>query len=46
MGTLDGESRFPKLLRLMAGLLCIPSCTADGERGFSFRRSTLMKEPA
>ena len=45
--TLDGEPRFPKLFRLMAGLLCIPSANTDGrEASPYFRRSILMKEPA
>ena len=35
MRTLDVEPRFPKLFRLMAGLLYIPSSKADAERGFS-----------
>ena len=45
--TLDGEPRFPKLFRLMAGLLCIPSANTVGrEASPYFRRSILMKEPA
>ena len=38
MMTLNGEPRFPKLYRLMAGLLCIPCSNADAERGFSVLR--------
>ena len=35
MKTFCGELRFPKLYRLMAGLLSIPCSNADAERGFS-----------
>ncbi len=38
MKTLLGESRFPKLAKLMAGLLSIPCSNADSERGFSILR--------
>ena len=36
--TLLGESRFPNLAKLMAGLLSIPCSNADSERGFSILR--------
>lgn len=36
--TYDGELRFPFLVKLMAGLLTIPSSNADSERGFSILR--------
>ncbi len=38
MKTLLGEYRFPKLAKLMAGLLSIPCSNADSERGFSILR--------
>ena len=38
MTTLSGETRFPNLYKLMAGLLCIPCSNADAERGFSILR--------
>jgi hypothetical protein len=38
MRTLDGELRFPKFFKLMAGLLSIPCSNADSERGFSILR--------
>ena len=36
--TLDGHMRFPRLFKLMAGLLAIPVSNADSERGFSILR--------
>ena len=36
--TLDGEPRYDKLFKLMAGLLSIPVSNADSERGFSMLR--------
>ena len=36
--TFDGETRFPLLSKLMAGLLSIPCSNADSERGFSMLR--------
>ena len=38
MKTFDGELRFPSLVKLMVGLLLIPSSNADSERGFSMLR--------
>ena len=38
MKTFDGQQRFSKLYKLMAGLLSIPSSNADAERGFSILR--------
>lgn len=38
MLTFNGEPRFSKLFRLMAGLLSIPCSNADAERGFSVLR--------
>ena len=36
--TLDGQSRFPSLVKLMSGLSTIPVSNADSERGFSVLR--------
>ena len=38
MRTLDGEMRFPLLVKLMTGLMSIPSSNADPERGFFILR--------
>ena len=38
MKTFDGELRFPSLVKLMVGLLLIPSSNADSERRFSMLR--------
>ena len=46
MRTLEGEPRFPKLFRLMDGLLCIPSSNADAERGFSILQKVHTDEGA
>ena len=35
MRTFDGEIRFPLLVKLITGLMSIPSSNADSERGFS-----------
>ena len=37
--TFDGELRFPSLVKLMVGLLLIPSSNADSERGFFMLRN-------
>lgn len=38
MRTFEGELRFPHMVRLMLGLMTIPSSNADSERGFSLLR--------
>ena len=38
MRTFDGEMRFPLLVKLITGLMSIPSSNADSEREFSILR--------
>ena len=45
-GTLNGEMKFPLLVKQMTGLMSIPSSNADSERGFfNLRKIHTDKRP-